>query len=256
MSMVGGKKGYGSHGSRGCKLGRAVGSRKRKLFCQKVYGKLRSARYMLICLSPHLSRGTVFTRDIPTLWQKGEWIVRVLLLSMLMVILVGVGAIGSAAHAQGTEGKPERDKLRVGVFDSRAVAVAYAASEGFNRQIKQLMEEKKQAEAAGDQEKVKRLIAEGKAGQEQLHQQGFGTASVANILEQIKDQLPAIAHEAGVDLIVSKWDIAYQAPTAETVDITQAIVKPFHPSERSLKIIKDLEKHRPLPAEQLRNLRD
>jgi len=182
--------------------------------------------------------------------------VRVVLTALLMAMIAGFGGLGTAARAQGTEGKPEPGKVRVGGFDSRAVAVAYASSPGFNERIKRLMEEKRQAEAAGDQEKVKRLMAEGKAQQAQLHQQGFGTASVANILETINDQLPAIAREAGVDVIVSKWDIVYQTPSAELVDVTEAMLKPFHPSERVQKIVKDLKQRRPLSAEELRNLRD
>lgn len=178
------------------------------------------------------------------------------MLSGVMAVLVGLGSVCPAAFAQQAEGKPEPAKLRVGVFDSRAVAVVYVRTEGFNQYLKGLMAQKKQAEAAADHETVKRLEAEAQAKQTELHLQGFGTASVANILEEIKDQLPAIAREAGVDLIVSKWDIAYQTPTAETVDVTQALIKPFHPDERALKIIEDLQKRRPVPAEQLRNLRD
>ncbi len=181
---------------------------------------------------------------------------RTAMLSGVMAILVGFSGVCSAAHAQQAEGKAEPAKLRVGVFDSRAVAVVYVRTEGFNQYLKGLMVQKKRAEAAADQETVQRLEAEAQAKQTELHLQGFGTASVANILEEIKDQLPAIARETGVDLIVSKWDVVYQTPPAETVDITQALIKPFHPDERALKIIEDLQKRRPLPAEPLRNLRD
>ena len=36
--------------------------------------------------------------------------------------------------------------------------------------------------------------------------QGFSTAPVTNILEQIKDKLPAINNKAGVSVLLSKWD--------------------------------------------------
>jgi Skp family chaperone for outer membrane proteins len=197
--------------------------------------------------------GVVHACDILSVSKKGVWAVKTVLTMVLVAMVAGFGA---AARAQGAEGKAEPGRLRVGVFDSRAVAVAYAGSEGFNQRIKRLMEEKRQAEAAGDQERVKRLEAEGKAQQAQLHQQGFGTASVANILETIKDQLPTIAREAGVDVIVSKWDVVYQTPSAELVDVTEAMLKPFHPNERVRKTVKELQQHRPLSAEELRNLRD
>lgn len=144
--------------------------------------------------------------------------------------------------------------LRVGTFDSRAVAVAYAGSENFNRRIRGLMDEYKNAKAAGDRQKADQLEAESKAGQRRLHEQGFSTASVANILETIKDQLPAIAQKAGVDVIVSKWDIVYQAPGAEFVDVTRLLIEPFHPNERALRNIEELEKHAPIPMEEARKI--
>ena len=162
------------------------------------------------------------------------------------------------AVATGTWGfchevRAEGPKLRVGTFDSRAVAVAYAGSEGFGRTIQRLREELKEAKGVGDEEKAKKLEKEGEALQERLHQQGFSTASVANLLAQIKDQIPGIAREAGVDVIVSKWDIAYQSPSAELVDITELLIKPFHPNEKAMKSIKMLEKHAPVPLEELKN---
>jgi hypothetical protein len=89
-----------------------------------------------------------------------------------------------------------------------------------------------------------------------MHQQGFGTAPVDNILKHIEHQLPAIAREAGVDVIVSKWQITWQAPGVETVDVTDLMVKPFKPSERTLKTIAELRRHAPIPNEKLKNLKD
>jgi hypothetical protein len=63
--------------------------------------------------------------------------------------------------------------------------------------------------------------------------------------------LPAIAQAAGVQLIVSKWDIAYQSPEAELIDLTAEIIKPFQPSDRTLKTIEELKKLAPLSDDQL-----
>ena len=162
----------------------------------------------------------------------------------------------SAAAAEETPGRVEKAGLRIGIFDSRAVAVAYAASDVHNRLIKQMMEQHAEAKAAGDKQKVAELEARGKAQQDQLHQQGFGTASVAGILETIKDQLPAIARQAGVDLIVSRWDVVYQTPGVELTDITGELVKPFNPSARTLKTIEELQKLPPVSLEELKRLKD
>ena len=107
---------------------------------------------------------------------------------------------------------------------------------------------------AGDAEKVKQLELQGRQQQDRLHQQVFSTGSVADILEKIKDQLPAIAKEAGVDLIVSKWDTVYQAPGAQTVDVTQAMIRPFHPSPKTLRGIQELEKVKPMPLEEAKKI--
>ncbi len=177
---------------------------------------------------------------------------------ILLAVLAAVGslAILSRAGAEGPGEKAEKPKLRVGTFDSRAVAVAYAASEQHNRQIKRLMDEHKQAKAAGNTERVKQLEAEGQARQKRLHEQGFSTGSVAKILAEIRDQLPAIAKESGVDVLVSKWDVVYQSPSAEFVDVTAAMIKPFGPNERTLRIVEELKKVAPISLEEAGNIKD
>lgn len=157
--------------------------------------------------------------------------------------------------ADNASGGAEKPKVRVGTFDSRAVAVAYAGSPGFDAKLKQMREQYQKAKAAGNQDKVKQLEAEGRAGQDQLHQQGFSTASVDNILAQIRDKLPAIAKEAGVDVLVSKWDLVYRDPAAQTVDVTELIIKPFEPKPRTLQTIKELMKQQPISLEQAKKLK-
>ena len=107
------------------------------------------------------------------------------------------------------------------------------------------MAQKKQAEKAGDQQKINKLKEWGKKAQALRHKQGFGTASVKNLLEHIKQDIPKVAKEAGVDIIVSKWDMAYQAKNAEFVDVTELLIRGFEPSEKALKIIRELRKHKP-----------
>jgi hypothetical protein len=178
----------------------------------------------------------------------------------VVIGLVGMSIKGaeSAAPVAGTEASPETAKpIRVGVFDSRAVALAYCRehfqSTEFKDHLKQLKDERDRAKAAGDEEKAKKLEAQGEAGQEQVHLQIFGTAPVDEIVAKIKDQLPEIARQAGVDLIVSKWNLTYQSSEAAVIDVTELMVKPFHPDEKTMKIIHDLAKQKPLSAEEIKN---
>ena len=152
-----------------------------------------------------------------------------------MVTLAAVSAlvvtIGQASLAQET-GSPT--KARVGIYDSRAVAVAFAGSAAFNRWLGDLKAEHEKAKASGDQKRAAELEAEGAARQRLLHMQGFSTAPVTNILDQIKDKLPAINKKAGVSVLLSKWDKDGLAryKDADLVDVTMALVDAFSPSDR------------------------
>jgi len=175
---------------------------------------------------------------------------------LALVLVIGSCVIYSMVQAENPESKTTKTRLRVGTFDSRAVAIAYGGSEEFNQGIKKLMEEYKKAKAEGNEKKIKELEAKGRDAQVQMHMQGFSTASVSEFLAHIKDQLPAIAKEAGVDLMVSKWDLVYQSPDAEFVDVTDLIIKPFHPSEKVLKWIESLKDHPPISLEEAKNIKD
>jgi len=174
----------------------------------------------------------------------------------LVLAIISSYVICSIVRADEPGEKIKKANLRVGTFDSRAVAVAFAPTKEFNQSIKQLMDEHKKAKAEGDEKKVKELEAMGKAMQQKAHMQAFSTASVSEILEHIKDQIPAIAKEAGVDVIVSKWDVVYQAPSAEFVDVTDLMIKPFHPSEKTLKIVESMKKIPPISLEEAKNIKD
>ncbi len=141
--------------------------------------------------------------------------------------------------------------LRVGVFDSRAVAGAFARGLLNEKILQKKMAEHKKAKNAGDTEKVKELEAWGQARQERIHKQGFGTASVKDLLEYVKGDIPKVAKEAGVDIIVSKWDLVYQKKGVELVDVTDLIIRGYEPNEKTLNIIKELRKHKPSSDEEI-----
>jgi hypothetical protein len=169
-------------------------------------------------------------------------------------IVCAVGLLVMAGMLAGRPAGDRKAEIRAGVFDSRAVVVAYAASKKHNDFITAKKAELEKARAAGDSKKVEDLEAWGKEHQKKFHRQGFGSASVKDLLEPIKDSLPGIARAAGVQLIVSKWDLAYQSPEADLIDLTAEIVKPFLPSDKTLKTIEELKKHAPLSDDQLEEM--
>lgn len=153
-------------------------------------------------------------------------------------------------------------KPKVGVYDSRAIAVAFVGSPAYEssegKKLTALVAEQAKARAEGDQKRAAELEARGKAQQALLHRQGFSTAPVDNILKQIKAQMPGIARAAGVGAIVSKWDKAALAhyPSVELLDVTRAMVKAFHPTEKQLKAAIEIQKHEPIPLEQAEKIDD
>ncbi|MCE5185955.1 MAG: hypothetical protein LLF76_07505 [Planctomycetaceae bacterium] len=84
--------------------------------------------------------------------MKTKFAVSILALSVIGMCLVYVDA------AQ------KRPLLRVGVYDSRAIAIAYAASTYNEQQHQKLKAELDKAEAAGDAEKVKAIKEKRKPG--------------------------------------------------------------------------------------------
>ena len=165
----------------------------------------------------------------------------------LIYVLVGWGAYATV----GCEGSEENASMRVGTFDSRAVAVAYGRSEVFMNHVAGLMTEYERAKAAGDDKRALELEAEVPAEQELLEKQAFSAWPVDNILEQIEEEIPAIAENADVDAIVSKWDIVYQRSGAEFIDVTDLMVNLFDPDEETRNMLKGLMDQDPVPLEEL-----
>ena len=179
------------------------------------------------------------------------------LIATLTAVSALIGAIGphQASLAQETGSAA---KARVGIYDSRAVAVAFAGSAAFNRWMGDLKAEHGKAKASGDQERAAELEAEGAARQRLLHMQAFSTGQVTNLLDQVKDKLPAIHEKAGVSVLVSKWDKDGLAryKDAELVDVTMALVDAFSPSERQRKSAIAIQEHKPISLDQAERIKD
>ncbi|MEQ2007146.1 MAG: hypothetical protein ABMA26_10130 [Limisphaerales bacterium] len=147
-----------------------------------------------------------------------------------------------------TQNAPAKPKERIGVYDSRAIAVAYAGSAFQQQKMKDLTARHQQAKAAGDAKETARLEAEGRAWQAALHRQGFGTAPVDDLLAHIAGELPRIREAAGVTPLISKWNQPELAKhtNAERVDVTMQLVDAFRPTETQRKRAIEIQQHRPV----------
>lgn len=171
----------------------------------------------------------------------------IVVIAALLVTMIGC----AYRHTQRSQEEVTMAKPRIGLFDSRAVAIAYGNSELFRQHLSSLTTEHNEAKEDGNEERIKELESKAQALQHLAHQQAFSTGSVSNILENIKDALPRIAMEARVSIIVSKWEIAYRDSSLETIDVTPQLVQQFNPDERALKWIEDSRNQSPIPIEEI-----
>jgi hypothetical protein len=166
----------------------------------------------------------------PTMNRKFEQT----LLQNAVALTVGLAALAAGATAQpAPHPATENPTERIGIYDSRAIAVAYAGSQFQKARMNELVSRQQKANAADDKKEVARLEAEGRAWQAQLHRQGFSAASVDDLLAHIAGELPRIRQDAGVTLLISKWNRTElrKHPSAAQIDVTMALVDAFHPSE-------------------------
>lgn len=130
-------------------------------------------------------------------------------------------------------------KVRVGVYDPRAVVIIYYGSKVHDTELRALMAEHEEAKAAGDQKKVAELKAKGSASQELAHQQLAGKAPIDDLLKKLHPDWEKLGKETQVDLIVPK--VLYKAEGVEVVDVTEALAKQLEAGEKQMKWIRDLK---------------
>ena len=161
-------------------------------------------------------------------------------------------------NAGTAESSTDEKPLRIGVYDSRAIAVAWAGTSAFTEWMGALEVEYNQAKKANDQARIAELEAEADARQRKMHTQAFSTAPVDMIIEFIDDELPAIQRKAGVSMLVSKWDqeTLSKYPSAEQVDVTMMLVDAFHPSEKQREFAIDVQKRAPISLEEAEKIQD
>jgi hypothetical protein len=163
--------------------------------------------------------------------------------------LCGAVLLGCMSMA-GPQSTPK--KLRVGTYDNRAVAVAYASSR--YDPVKEKMAEHERAKAAGDTEQMKALELWGESHQRALHRQGFSAVPVDDLLAKVEARLPEAAAKAGVDVIVYRCN--YASSQVEVVDVTDQLVALFEPSSKTLSTISELRKQAPIDLDEVERAKD
>jgi len=163
------------------------------------------------------------------------------------ILTLSLTAVALAAAFTSSRAQATSPHVRIGTYDSRAVAIAFVASR-FNP-VSGKLRELEAAKAAGDERKVAELEAWGPRFQRALHRQGFGRVPVDDLLAHVEERLPDAARKAGVEAIVfaSNWS----AEGIEVVDVTGEVVALFEPSERTLATIAELSRLAPVDLDEL-----
>src|SRR5690606_17262226 len=105
--------------------------------------------------------------------------------------------------------------IKVGVYDSRSIAIAYTGSKFHNDWIQSLKQRRDEAVSKKDNQRVKAIEQEASDRQTLLHKQGFGTFPVDDILTVVSNQVSKIQADAHVSDLISKWDSAQLAKIPE-----------------------------------------
>ena len=168
-----------------------------------------------------------------------------------MKLSLVVAVLATCAGHAAAQDKAPRPALKIGVYDSRGITIAWANSEEFKLEDAKLKADFEQAKAKGDTAQARKLEKEGQTLGLGLHLRGFSTAGAGDLLKRVADGLPAVAREAGVALIVSKWELAYMDPGVEVVDVTMPLAKLFKADEETFKFLDDLAALKPAPLEEV-----
>lgn len=169
--------------------------------------------------------------------------------------LMALVMTGCAGGPIGVGGDPDG---AIGVYDSRAVAIAYVGSDHFKTWMADLRKEHDEAKASGDQDRAKELWASAVVRQDQLHKQGFGTAGVGGLLLLIDAETEEIKKQAGLVFLVSKWDKKRMRRFSRVrkVDVTMALVDAFEPDEIQRKSAIEILDKKPVPLTELEQHQD
>jgi hypothetical protein len=156
-------------------------------------------------------------------------------------------SIAQASLPASSEQDQPHTALRIGTYDSRAVAVAYVRSATFQKTMRDLKQQRDEAVKAKDQKRIDQLDAKGSAMQIRINLQGFSTAPIDDVMDTVRDRLPAIAQHQNIAAILRYAD--YRDPSVDVVDITDDLVKLFQPDEATLKVVAELRKQSAQPIE-------
>jgi hypothetical protein len=144
--------------------------------------------------------------------------------------------------------------VRVGVYDSRAVAYAHFWSADEQRRRDAVIGEGRAAKAAGNTAVFKERSRAMADDQKRIHEEVFSDAPATEAMAALEGRLPALLGALGVDRLVSKWDekALQSVPGKSRIDVTEKLVREFiTPDEKQRKVLDSLKTSKPVPRGKL-----
>ena len=174
----------------------------------------------------------------------------------------GILAVALTGCASRTANTAERQPIaeagaatgpRIGVYDSRSIAVAFAGSPRHEEQLAPAIAAMNEAKAAGDDAAIAKAGQALREGQDQMHRQGFGTAPVDEILSLYTVEIDALKAQYGLIALVSQWDDeTLRAYTdVEQFDMTNELIDVIGPNDRQRSSAQSVREHKPLTEAEL-----
>ena len=163
----------------------------------------------------------------------------------IMAFILAGASVMTALSLGNAAPDADKPKVRIGVYDNRAIAIAYAHSDAFRTTMKGWTDKHAQAKSSGDQKTVKQIETAMDRMQWLAHRQGFGRASVDDAMASVKDKLAEVAKKAKVSAIVCNPD--FVDPTSiERVDVTLDVARLFNPNEQTMKMLDSMKDVEPI----------
>ena len=160
--------------------------------------------------------------------------------AIVLVVLASLCIMGCSTYSNA------QTKQRIGIFDSRSVAIVYANSKFFKNPYPEIKKRMDVAKEKTDTKEIAKIEYEAKLHQAILHDQGFGKGSVNTITDLYRDKIAEIAKTENLSAVVSKWEVIYSKPDIELVDITDKIIAFFEPSDKMKEVIKEVPQQEPV----------
>lgn len=165
-------------------------------------------------------------------------------MARLLNVIIAVALMAMLSPFTLTAQTPK--KIRLGVYDSRAVFVAWFNSPLASSPMPALQKRMQTAQERKDEKEIASCHREALLRQAMTHEQGFGTGSIRAIMTKLEKEIAAVVAEEKLDCVVSKWEVNYAGNTIETVDITAKLVAAIRPNDKMKNIAAEMEKHPPV----------